>query len=62
MLLILGSYLEINMFLKSSQVLFYILHVVKGGLVAHMDLLNTEGFDLKPDPIRFCIHNVWICS
>jgi hypothetical protein len=27
-----------------------------------MDWLNTEGSDLKPDPIRFCTHNVWIFS
>jgi hypothetical protein len=27
-----------------------------------MDQLNIESSDLKPDPISFCTHNVWICS
>ncbi len=27
-----------------------------------MDQLNIESSDLKPNPINFCIHNVWICS
>jgi hypothetical protein len=27
-----------------------------------MDQLNIQGFDLKPNPIKFCTHNVWICS
>ncbi len=27
-----------------------------------MDQLNTKSFDLKPNPISSCIHNVWNCS
>jgi hypothetical protein len=55
-----GSYLEVNMFLKlgcSSA----LLHFVERGLAFHMDWLNTKGSNLKPDPIRFWTHNVWIC-
>jgi hypothetical protein len=37
-------------------------HIVERGLAAHMDKLKIEGSNLKLDPIRFCTHNVWICS
>jgi hypothetical protein len=36
--------------------------MVEGWLAAHMDQLNIESSDLKPNPISLCTHNVCICS
>ncbi len=57
-----GPYLEIKMFLKLGQVFFCIVTFEERGLIAHMDGLNTKGFDLKPYLIKFWTCSVWICT
>jgi len=50
------------MFLGLGQMFFCIVAFVKRGLASYMDLSNTEGSELKSNLIRFCSHDVWICS
>ncbi len=58
---ILGLHLEVNSFLKLSQVFFYIISYGRGmdqQLITNQ--LNIESFDLKPEPISSCTQFVEI--